>query len=120
MALLAGQRFVLFDKRIAGLAMIELLERRLPMNEREILAVMFEVAADAIPAIGILHSEKGVVALARGQPIRNFLVAFQAFERRRAGSELVAGIALCGAVQGFVRFGKRSRRNLSTSRSGNE
>ena len=64
------------------------------MNEREILAIVFEVASHAVPAIWILHAEKRVVALMSGQAVRNFLVAFEAFERRCARSELVAGIAL--------------------------
>ena len=112
MALLAGDGRVLFHQRISGLAMIELLERRFPMDERKILAVVLEVAAHAIPAVGILHPEKRVVALMRGQAVRNFLVAFEALERRRAGSELVAGIALGRAVEGLMRFGERSGRNL--------
>jgi len=93
-ALFARYRFVFFDERVAGLAMIELLERRLPVDQREILAVMLEVATDAIPAVGIFHTELGVVPLARRQTVRNFLMAIEALERRRAGSELVATIAL--------------------------
>ena len=64
------------------------------MDERKILAIVFEVAPHAVPAIGILHPEKGVVALMRGQTVGNFLMAFEAFECRRAGSELVARVAL--------------------------
>jgi hypothetical protein len=74
------------------------------MNEGKILAIMLEVAPDAIAAVGILHTEKGVVALVRGQPIRNFLMAFEAFERWRAGSKLVAAVALCRAAEGLVGF----------------
>jgi hypothetical protein len=94
MAFLAGHGRVLFHERISGLAMIELLERRLPMNERKILAIVFEVAPHAVSAVGILHPEKRVVALMRGQADRNFLMAFEALERGRAGPELVARIAL--------------------------
>jgi len=54
-----------------------------------------------------------VVALLRGQTVGNFLMAFKALECRRAGSELVAGVALRGAVEGLVRFRERSGRNLS-------
>lgn len=88
------------------------------MNERKILAIVFEVALHAVLAIGILHPEKRVVALMRGQTVRNFLMAFEALERRRAGSELVAGVALGRAVQGLVRFGERSGRNLGAGTGG--
>lgn len=94
MALLARHGRVLFHERISGLAMIELFERRLPMDERKILAIVLQVAPHAISAIRILHPEERVVALMRGQTVRDFLVAFEAFEGRRAGSELVAGVAL--------------------------
>ncbi len=111
---------MLFDERISGLAMIELFERRLPMNERKILAIVFEVAPHAIPAVGVLHPEQGVIALMRGQAVRNFLMAFEAFERRRAGSELVAGVALRCAVEGFVRFREGARRNLGAGAGSDE
>jgi hypothetical protein len=68
--------------------MIELFERRLPMDKRKILAIVFEVAAYAITAVGIRHPEKRVVTLMRRQAAGNFLVTFEAFERGRAGSEL--------------------------------
>ena len=81
---------------------------------------MLKVAAHAIPAIGILHPEKRVVALMRAEAVRNFLVAFQALERRRAGSELVAGVALGRAVEGFVRFRQRPGRDLGAGAGGHE
>jgi len=90
------------------------------MNERKILAVVLEVASHAISAIGIFHSEKRVVTLMRGQTVRNFLVAIEALESRRAGSELVASIALGRATEGFVRFGKRSGRNLGAGTGGSD
>ena len=90
------------------------------MNEGKILAIVFEVAPHAVPAVGILHSEKRVVALMRSQTVRNFLVAFEAFECRRAGSELVAGVALRRAVEGLVRFRERSGRNLGAGAGSHE
>jgi len=90
------------------------------VNEGKILAIVFEVAAHAVPAVGILHSEKRVVALMRSQTVRNFLVAFEAFECRRAGSKLVTGVALGRAVQGLVRFRERSGRNLSAGAGSHE
>lgn len=64
------------------------------MNERKIFAVVFQMAAHAVLATGIFHAQKRVVALLRGQTVRNFLVAFETFERRRTGSKLVASVAL--------------------------
>ena len=40
---------------VAGELMIEFFGRRIPMNQVKVFAVMFEVAADAILAIGIGH-----------------------------------------------------------------
>ena len=61
-----------------------------------------------------------MVALTRGQTVGNFLVAFEAFERRRAGSKLMAAVALGRAVQGLVRFRERSGRNLGAGAGGKE
>lgn len=90
------------------------------MNKRKIRAIVLEVAPHAVHARGIFHSEKRVVALARGQTVSNFFMAFQALERRRAGSELVARIALRRAVEGLMRFGERSRRNLGAGNGSDE
>lgn len=115
MALLASDGRMLFHERVSGLAMIELLERRLPVNEGKIFAIVLEVAPDAIPAVGILHSQKGVIALMRSQTVRNFLVAFEALKSGRAGSKLMAGVALGRATQGLVCFRERPGRNLGPS-----
>jgi hypothetical protein len=120
MARLARHGSVLFHERISCLTMIELLEWRLPMNERKILAIVLEVAPHTVPAIGILHPEQRVVTLMRGQTVRNFLMAFETFERRRAGSELVTGVALSRTVEGLVRFGERSGRNLGAGAGSGE
>lgn len=90
MALLASHGRMLFNQRVSGLTVIELLEGWLPMNERKIRAIMFEVASHAVPAIGIFHSELGMEALVYRKTLGNFLVAFQALERRRTGAKLVA------------------------------
>ena len=68
------------------------------MDEAEIHAVVIEVAADTIFAIGILHLNLGVISVLRSQPLRHFFMAIQAFEGRRAGPELVAGRALYGSA----------------------
>lgn len=104
MALLADDGRVFFHERVSGLAMIELLERRFPMNERKILAVVLKMAAHAITTVGILHPQQRVVALMRRQTVRDFLVAIQTLKRRRAGTELVAAVALGRAVQGLMGY----------------
>jgi len=117
-AFFAGDRGVLIDERIAGLPVVELFERRLPMNEVEVLAIMFQVAANAIPAVGVLHPELGVKALIHRKPLGNFLMAFEAFESRRAGSELVAGVALRSPIESSVCFREGARRDLGTGAGG--
>jgi len=111
-AFLARHGRVLFYQRISRLAVVELLERRFPVNKGKILAVVLEVAAHAVPAVGIFHSKKSVITLVRGETVRNFLMAFETFERRSAGSELMAGVALRRTVEGFVRFGEGAGRDL--------
>lgn len=66
MALFARDCRVLFYKRVTCQSMIELLYRRFPVNQRKILAIVFQVAANAILPIWILHSQLRVVALVRG------------------------------------------------------
>ena len=85
---------MLIDEGIAGQAVVELLERGLPVNESEILAIVLEMAPHAILAVGILHPKLGVKTFIHGETLGNFLMAFEAFESRRAGPELVARVAL--------------------------
>ena len=68
------------------------------MDEAEILAIVIEVAADTIFAIGILHLDLGVISVLGGQSLRHFFMTIQAFESRDAGPELVAGRALYGSA----------------------
>ena len=68
------------------------------MDDVEILAVVFQVAANAVLAGGIVHLELEVVAVFCGERLGDFFVAIEAFEGGSAGAELVAGIALRGAA----------------------
>jgi len=68
------------------------------VDEAEIQAVVIEVAADTIPAIGILHLDLSMIPVLRGQSLGHFFMAIQAFESRRAGAELVAARALYGSA----------------------
>lgn len=85
------------------------------MDERKIDAIVLEVTSHAIAAVWILHPEERVITLMRGQAVGNFLMAFQAFESWRAGPELVARGALCGAVEALMRFRERPGRNLAAN-----
>lgn len=79
---------------IARHTVIELLLGRLPMNEIEILSVVFQVAVDAVLPVGITHLHSRVVAVVAGDCLGNFFMAVEALERRDACAELVATGAL--------------------------
>ena len=68
------------------------------MNEAEIHAVVIEVAADTIFAIGILHLDLGVISVLCDQSLGHFFMTIQAFESRRTGAELVAARTLYGSA----------------------
>ena len=90
------------------------------MHEAKVLAIVFHVAAHAVPAIGIFHPQQSVVSLMRGQTVRDFLVALKALECWRAGSKLVAGVALGRPIEGLVRLRERPGRNLGANAGGAE
>ena len=92
--------------------MVEILLGRLPMNQVEIFAVVLEVAAHTIFAIGILHLQAKVVAVFAGEDLGDFFVAIETFERGSACAKNVAGVALHGAGKRRVRFREWTGRNL--------
>ena len=102
-------------QRVAGLLVVELVLRRVPMQQREICTVMLQVAANAVLSIGIRHAQVTVIAVVRCQILRYFLVTVQTFERRRFCTELMAARALRRSRQRLVRFRKRPGRYLSGS-----
>ena len=104
-ALLAGDAGMFFDERIAGRPMVELLERWLPMNQRKILAIVFEVTPHAIPAVGIFHPNLRVESPMTCQPLRDLFMAVETFKCWCTCPELVAGRALRRAIQGLMRLG---------------
>jgi len=67
------------------------------VDQIKVLAVVFEVAADALFPIGIPHLYLGVISVLTSNPLRHFFMAIQAFESRGAGAELMAARALCGS-----------------------
>ncbi len=97
-ALLAGNVGMLAFQLVACLQVIELILRRLPVDQVEVFSVVLQVAADTIPAVRILHSQPGVVAVISSKTLRNLFVAIEALEGRRAGPELMATRALGGSA----------------------
>jgi hypothetical protein len=94
-ALFTRHSCMLFDERIAGEAMVELLDGRFPVNERKIFAIVLEVAAHTIFAVRIFQSQLRVVSLIRGQALCNFFVAIETLEGWSTRSELMTAAALC-------------------------
>jgi hypothetical protein len=94
MAFFAGHTLVLSLEWIACQAVIKLLCGRLPMDEREAFAVVIPVTPHTVLPVWVLHLEPGVIAMVLGEGSCNFLVAVQAFEGWRAGSELMAARTL--------------------------
>jgi len=85
---------------------------------------MFQMAADTIFAVRVFHLHLEVIAVLAVQSFGNFLVAIEALEGGGAGAKLMAGVALCGAAEGFVGLGKRAGRDLcgsgASSKSGED
>jgi hypothetical protein len=82
---------------------------RFPVDEREIHAVVFEMASHAVLAVRIAHSEPRVIPMIRCKPLRNLFVTVEAFECRCARSELMTACALGRARQRLMRFGEWPR-----------
>lgn len=101
---LAGNTRMLCLQVVARQPVIKLFLRRLPVNQIEVLAVVFQVAADAVFAVGISHLKLRVIAVVRFQTSRYFFMAIQAFESRRVSAELMAARALRRSREGLVRF----------------
>ena len=115
-ALFASNIGVLTLQFVAGLQVIEFLERRDPTNQGEGLTIVLEMAVDAVFAIGIGHLNLKVIAVPGGKILRDFFVAIDALEGGSAGAEGVTRSALRSASKRRVRFGKRTRRNLGVDR----
>ena len=111
-AFLASKPGVFSHQVVARQAMIELLFRRFPVDQREILSVVFQMAAHAIFAIRILHLQARVKSVLPGDGLSDLLVAIQALEGWRAGAEFMATGALRRTRKGLVSFRKWPGRDL--------
>src|SRR6267378_4495587 len=117
---LASNARMLSFQLVARQPVIKLFLRRLPMDQVEVLAVVFQVATDAVFTIGIPHLKLSVIAVLCFQPFRYLFMAIQALESRRAGTELVAAGALGGSGQTLMGFGKRAGGDLRACGKGEE
>jgi hypothetical protein len=105
---------------IAGEPVIELFLGWLPVNQLKVFAVVLEMATDAVLAIGVGHLETGVITVAGGDALSDFLVAVEALEGRRACAKLMATCALRRARERLVRFRERAGRDLRLCNSRRE
>ena len=111
-ALLTRQAGVLPLQNVAGLAVVESLLRRLPMDKLEILSIMVGVAAGAIFIARQRIPNNGVESLMRGHSRGNVRVTLQTLQAFAAHGQSVANDALRGAIEGLMRSGKRAGGNL--------
>jgi hypothetical protein len=100
MALLAPNACVFAQQDVSGLAMVETLQRRKPVDQREIFTVMFGVAFRAVLFIG----ETRVQAASGGNLASDFCMAAFAIEHSRSLANDMAGRALRRTAQRLVRF----------------
>ena len=91
---LTGNARMLSLQVVARQPMIKLFLRRLPVNEIEVLTVVFKMAADAVFAVRVPHLNLRVISALRRQPLRHFLMTIETFEGRSASTELMATRAL--------------------------
>jgi hypothetical protein len=80
------------------LAMVELLLRGLPVNQAEVFPIVIQVAANAVLALGICHTQPRMVTVIQSEPLRYFLVTIEAFKGGSASAKLMAACALRGSA----------------------
>ncbi len=104
---------------IAGLGVVESLFGRFPVNNLEVHAVMFGMAANALLVVGLRHQES-VIAAVGCEALGNLNMALETLEVLSATCKPVAGRAVCRSAQELVGSRKRARGNLSGHRQGPE
>jgi hypothetical protein len=98
MALLASESSMFPFQWVACLVVIERFLGGFPMDDLEVCAVVFGMAADALVVVRLLH-QTGVIAAAVLESLGNFSVAFQALEALISAAETMAGGTLCSPAQ---------------------
>src|SRR5690348_3491504 len=96
-AFFARHRSMLAFEQVPGQLMVEFFLGFFPMNQGKVGAIMLEVTTDTISAVGVLHSQLGMVAMILCEEPGDLFVAVQALEGRCLGAELVATSALGSA-----------------------
>lgn len=109
MAAIAGESSMLSFQRVPGLLVIK--RPRIPLDQREVLAVVLRVAARALLARTGRDVISGVEALSIRHSGCDLAMTVKTFELRLA-SQLMASGAISRSIQGLVRPGKRARRDL--------
>lgn len=92
--------------------MVELPRDRLPLDEREVLSVVFRVTTNTLGRARILADERRVQSPAAKDPCRDVLVALHAAKVGGACAHPVTGGASRWPVERPVRSGERSGRDL--------
>jgi len=77
---------------------VKLLLRWLPVQQIEVFAVVLQMAAHAILAIGVLHLNCGVIAMFRRKALRHLFMAIKALKGRSTGAKLMAACAPRGSA----------------------
>ena len=103
-AFLALQIGVLTFELVARQSVVEFLLGWFPADQVEIFAVVLEVAAHTILAVGVLHLHLCVIAVLVGECFGNFLMTIKTFVGGSARAKLVTGVALRGAAQRGMSF----------------
>ena len=98
---------------VSGLLVVERFD--IPLDQGEIFAVVFRVAACALLARAAGNVINRVQSLAGIESRGNFGMAIQTLQRRLP-TELVAGGAVRRSIERFVRPRQRSRRDLRCRR----
>jgi hypothetical protein len=107
---------VLSQERITSLAVVKAIAARLPMNYGEVFPEMLGVASNTILTALTSINHSRVVSLIFLNALKNLFVALNAFELPRPSTKAVAGSAVTDAVQGTMRFGKRTWGDLREGR----
>jgi len=100
MALGASDPRVLPLQGITRFAVVEFLERRLPVDQREVFAIVLRMAFRAVVLVGIMC----VQPMAGRKLRRDFFVALLALQDLRAFSDAMAAGALRRPAERSVRF----------------
>jgi hypothetical protein len=99
-------------ERVAGFAMIEIVDVRVPADGNELLAVVLGVALAAF-VVGMGGGHEGWVKSSfRGEALADFGMTAGAFELALSAAADVAVGAMGGAIEFGMRFGKGARREL--------